>query len=119
MFFAANDRRKRRHCWRDWARGMLLVVAVCPIMLRGQGTGAPAPSKLTTVLASLGVQAVIVGVGAAAFVTAGFYKNQWIAALVFLVLSAISLPLYVMVLKRLDGIAIERRETLIAELSRA
>ena len=73
----------------------------------------------TTVLASLGVQIVIVGVGAAAFVIARFYKNLWIAALVFLVLSAISAPLYVMVLRRLDGIAIERRETMIAELCRA
>jgi len=62
---------------------------------------------------------VIVGVGAAAFVIARFYKNLWIAALVFLVLSVISAPLYGMVLKRLDDIAIERRETLIAELCRA
>ena len=73
----------------------------------------------TTVLASLGVQMVIVGVGAAAFMIARFYKNLWIATLVFLVLSVISFPLYVMVLKRLDDIAIERRETLIAELCRA
>ena len=72
-----------------------------------------------TVLISLGVQLVIVGVGAAAFMVARFYKNQWIAALAFLVLSAISLPLYVMVLKRLDQIAVDRRETLIGELCRA
>jgi ABC-2 type transport system permease protein len=73
----------------------------------------------TTVLVSLGVQIVIVGVGTAAFVMARLYKNIWIAALVFLVLALISLPLYVMVLKRLDTIAIERRETLIGELCRA
>ncbi len=73
----------------------------------------------TTVLASLGVQIVIVGVGVAAFAMARFYKNLWIAALVFLALSVISFPLYVMVLRRLDDIAIERRETLIAELCRA
>ncbi|MGO9084859.1 MAG: hypothetical protein ACLQBK_06500 [Candidatus Sulfotelmatobacter sp.] len=72
----------------------------------------------TTVLASLAVQAVTVGVGAAAFMLARFYKNLWIATLMFLVLSMISFPLYVMVLKRLDAIAIERRETLIAELCR-
>jgi ABC-type Na+ efflux pump permease subunit len=72
-----------------------------------------------TVLISLGVQLVIVGVGAAAFMVARFYKNQWIAALAFLVLSAISLPLYVTVLKRLDQIAVDRRETLIGELCRA
>jgi predicted tellurium resistance membrane protein TerC len=72
-----------------------------------------------TVLVSLGVQIVVVGVGAAAFLLARFYNNSWIAALVFLVLAVISLPLYVVVLKRLDAIAIERRETLIAELCRA
>ena len=72
-----------------------------------------------TVLISLGVQLVIVGVGAAAFMVARFYKNQWIAALAFLVLSAISFPLYLTVLKRLDQIAIDRRETLIGELCRA
>jgi len=72
-----------------------------------------------TVLVSLGVQIVIVGVGAAAFLLARFYNNLWIAAFVFLALSLISFPLYVMVLKRLDTIAIERRETLIGELCRA
>jgi len=72
-----------------------------------------------TVLISLGVQMVIVGVGVAAFMIARLYRNLWIAALVFLALSMITLPLYLMVLKRLDAIAIERRETLIGELCRA
>jgi ABC-2 type transport system permease protein len=73
----------------------------------------------TTVLASLGVQIVIVAVGVAAFMIARFYKNLWLAALVFLLLSLISFPLYLMVLKRLDTVAVERRETLIGELCRA
>jgi len=73
----------------------------------------------TTVLASLGVQIVIVGVGAAAFVIARLYQNLWIATFVFLVLSAISIPVYLMVLRRIDGIALQRRETLVAELCRA
>jgi ABC-2 type transport system permease protein len=73
----------------------------------------------TTVLASLGVQIVIVGIGAAAFAMAHWYKNLWIATLIFLALSLISLPIYIMVLRRMDGIAIERRETLLAELCRA
>jgi ABC-2 type transport system permease protein len=73
----------------------------------------------TTVLASLGIQAVIVAVGAAAFLIARFYNNLWIAALIFLALSAISIPLYLMVLRRIDGIALQRRETLVAELCRA
>lgn len=73
----------------------------------------------TTVLASLGVQIVVVGIGAAAFLIARLYKNLWIATLLFLGLSIISWVLYMMVLKRLDGIAVERRETLLAELCRA
>jgi ABC-2 type transport system permease protein len=73
----------------------------------------------TTVLASLGVQIVIVAVGAAAFAVAHYYKNLWIATFLFLALSAISIPLYVLVLRRIDGIAVERRETLLAELCRA
>lgn len=73
----------------------------------------------TTVLASLGVQIVIVGVGAAAFAIARLYANLWIATLIFVALAAITIPLYLIVLRRLDGIALNRRETLMAELCRA
>jgi len=73
----------------------------------------------TTVLASFGVQIVVVGAGIAAFMIARVYQNLWIAAAIFLALSAVSIPLYVTVLRRIDGIAIQRRETLIAEMCRA
>ena len=73
----------------------------------------------TTVLASLGVQIVIIGCGAAAFMIARLYQNPWIAALIFLFLSAISIPLYLYVLSRLDAVALSRRETLLGELCRA
>jgi len=73
----------------------------------------------TTVLASLGMQIVIVGFGAAAFTIARLYHNLWIAAIIFLVLSAFSIPLYLVVLGRLDGLALSRRETLLGELCRA
>jgi hypothetical protein len=73
----------------------------------------------TTVLASLGVQIVIVGIGAAAFTIARLYNNLWIATLIFFALAAVSIPLYMIVLRRLDGIALSRRETLMAELCRA
>jgi len=73
----------------------------------------------TTVLASLGVQIVIVGIGVAAFAIAHLYKNVWIATLLFFVLAAISIPLYLVVLRRLDRMAQQRRETLVAELCRA
>ena len=73
----------------------------------------------TTVLATFGVQIVIVGVGVAVFAIARLYKDLWIATLVFLVLAAISIPVYLFVLRRLDSIAIQRQETLVAELCRA
>jgi len=73
----------------------------------------------TTVLASLGVQIVIVGLGAAAFTIARLYGNLWIATIFFLVLAAISIPTYLLVLRSIDSIAVQRRETLLAELCRA
>jgi ABC-2 type transport system permease protein len=73
----------------------------------------------TTVLASFGMQIVIVVAGVAVFMIANLYQNLWIATLLFLALAGISIALYVVVLRRMDGIAIERRETLLAELCRA
>ena len=73
----------------------------------------------TTVLASLGVQIVVVGVGVAAFSIARLYQNLWIAVLMFLGLAAISIPLYIVVLRRMDDIAVQQRDTLVAELCRA
>ncbi len=73
----------------------------------------------TTVLASFGMQIVIVGLGAAVFALARLYKNLWIAAVLFLILAAFSIPFYVIVLRRMDRLAVERRETLLAELCRA
>jgi ABC-2 type transport system permease protein len=73
----------------------------------------------TTVLASLGVQIVIVGIGVAAFAIARLYNNLWISVALFLALAAISIPLYVFVLRRLDGVALKRQETMLAELCRA
>ena len=73
----------------------------------------------TTVLASFGVQIVIVGLGAAVFAIARLFQNLWIAVLLFLILAAISTPVYLMVLRNLDRIAVEKRETLLAELCRA
>jgi ABC-2 type transport system permease protein len=73
----------------------------------------------TTVLASLGVQVVIVACGAAAFAVAHYYKNLWISVIIFLGLAAITIPLYITILRRMDRIAVDRRETLLAELCRA
>jgi ABC-2 type transport system permease protein len=72
-----------------------------------------------TVLISLGVQIFVVGVGVAAFWIARHYGNFWIATLILLVLAGISLSAYAMILNRMDGLALQRRETLVAELCRA
>ncbi len=73
----------------------------------------------TTVLVSFGMQIALVAVGTGVFAVARAYGNLWIASLLFLILAAISIPIYVVILRRMDGIAIERRETLLAELCRA
>ena len=73
----------------------------------------------TTVLLSFALQAVLVGVGFAVFAAARYLDNLWIATVLFLILSAISISVYLLVLRNLDGIAVERRESLLAELCRA
>ncbi|HKN16392.1 MAG TPA: hypothetical protein VJX47_05600 [Candidatus Sulfotelmatobacter sp.] len=72
-----------------------------------------------TVLVSLVLQLVVVGVGVSAFVTARYIGNLWIATLLLLLLAGISLSLYTMVLNRMDRLALERREAMVAELCRA
>ena len=72
-----------------------------------------------TVLISLGVQIVVAGVGVSAFVLARLLGNLWIATAIFLGLAVISLSAYGIVLGRIDRIALDRRETLMAELCRA
>jgi ABC-2 type transport system permease protein len=71
-----------------------------------------------TVLISLALQLVVIGVGVSVFWIARYLGNSWIAALLLLLLAAVSLTIYGMVLNRLDRFAEERRETLIAELCR-
>jgi ABC-2 type transport system permease protein len=73
----------------------------------------------TTVLISLGVQLFVIGVGVAAFWIARHYGNLWIATLILLVLAGISLSAYAMILNRMDVLALQRREPLVAELCRA
>jgi ABC-2 type transport system permease protein len=72
-----------------------------------------------TVLLSLALQLVVIGVGVSAFVTARYLGNLWIATLLLLLLSGISLSLYWLMLNRVDRLALDRRETLVAELCRA
>jgi ABC-2 type transport system permease protein len=71
-----------------------------------------------TVLISLGVQVLVVGTAGGAFWMARRYGNSWIANLILLVLAVISLSAYRTVLRRIDRIAQERKEMLVAELCR-
>ncbi|HXJ17777.1 MAG TPA: hypothetical protein VNM68_11365 [Candidatus Polarisedimenticolia bacterium] len=73
----------------------------------------------TTVLANLAVQIVVIGLAAATLVMATHYDRIWIATLVFLALAAVAFAGYTIVLGRIDGVALARRESLIAELCRA
>jgi hypothetical protein len=73
----------------------------------------------TTVLVSLLVQIVVLGLGVTAFLVARSYGRFWIASAIFLALAAISVSAYVIVLKKMDRIAEQRRETLISELCRS
>jgi ABC-2 type transport system permease protein len=72
-----------------------------------------------TVLANLGVQIVVIGLAAATLVMAARYGRLWLAALVFLALAAIAFAGYAIVLGRIGRLALDRRESLIAELCRA
>ena len=73
----------------------------------------------TTVLVSMGVQIVIVGLATVALLAGLHYGRIWIATIVFLALAAAAFGGYVAMLDRVDRIAISRRENLIAELCRA
>jgi len=73
----------------------------------------------TTALASLGIQAVVLGLCALALLAARAYRHIWLAAIIFTALAAIAMLVYFLVLNRIDAIALKRREVMIAELCRA
>ncbi|MGD0162502.1 MAG: hypothetical protein ABSB39_08535 [Candidatus Sulfotelmatobacter sp.] len=101
----------------NFSAGNLLSV-YSPKKLDYSAFGRQRASQLTALI-SLGVQLVVIGVGVAAFWIARHYGNLWIATLLLLVLAGISISVYWMILNRMDGLALERRETLVAELCRA
>ena len=69
-----------------------------------------------TVLASFLLQIVIFGVGALTVFAARSYATEWLAVIVFLLLSAVSFVIYLAVLARVDPLAQRRREILTTEL---
>jgi ABC-2 type transport system permease protein len=73
----------------------------------------------STVFASFGIQIAIFGLAALVLLTARHYGKFWLATLLFLALSAIALAAYTLVLNHADQMALDLRETLVSELSRA
>jgi ABC-2 type transport system permease protein len=73
----------------------------------------------TTIIISLVVQLGTVGIGALAVFIAQRYSNLWIASLILAVLSTPAIVSYIVVLRRINNIAMQRREVLTSELCRA
>jgi hypothetical protein len=76
------------------------------------------PSQ-TSVLICMVLQLFMVGIGALALWIARQYGNYWIATAILMALAGISLPAYWIILNRMNGLVLEKQETLIAELCRA
>jgi len=75
-------------------------------------------ASASTVFVSLGVQLLVGGMGVLAVFLAAHYGNLWIASLVLLGLSIPSISGYLLLLSRIDRIAMNRREVLATELCR-
>ncbi len=73
----------------------------------------------TTILLSFVVQIVVFGTGVLVFLFVPQYDGYWPAALAFLLLSAVTWTGYWILLRTMDRRALDRRETMIAELCRA
>jgi ABC-2 type transport system permease protein len=83
------------------------------------GTFGKQRASTTTVFASLGIQAVVFGLTAIILLIARVYGRIWLAAIIFWILAGLAAIAYVFVLKRVDRIALDRRDAILAELCRA
>lgn len=73
----------------------------------------------TTVLAGLAAQAIVFGLVALTFALAHYFAEFWVAVAMNLAFAALALTAYVILLDRIDALALNRREAIIAELTRA
>jgi ABC-2 type transport system permease protein len=73
----------------------------------------------TTILASLGVQIVVMGTGALAIFLGYHFRDYWLGAVILSALAIPSIAGYVILLRRMDRIVMKRREVLAAELCKA
>lgn len=71
-----------------------------------------------TALASIGIQAAVLGLCALGLMLARAAHHIWIAAVVFAVLAAIAAVVYFVVLDRMDALVLKRREVMLTELCR-
>jgi ABC-2 type transport system permease protein len=82
------------------------------------GTFGKQRASTTTVFASLGIQAVVFGLTAITLLIARLYGRIWLAAVIFLILAGLAAIAYTFVLKRVDRIALDRRDAILVELCR-
>jgi ABC-2 type transport system permease protein len=71
-----------------------------------------------TALMGVVLQLVVVGICVSVFSTARHFGDFWIASLILLLLAGASFFSYQMILQRVDRLALERQELLVAELCR-
>jgi ABC-2 type transport system permease protein len=83
------------------------------------GTFGKQRASTTTVFASLGIQAAVFGLTAITLLIARLYGRIWIAAVIFVILAGLAAIAYMLVLKRVDRIALDRRDAILVELCRA
>jgi hypothetical protein len=76
-------------------------------------------ASTVTAFASLGVQALTIGLATVTVLVARSMHMLWIAIPIFAVLAAIAAAAYALVLSRIDGMAIGQRESLIDALCRS
>jgi ABC-2 type transport system permease protein len=73
----------------------------------------------TTVFTAFLVQGFVFGVIALAFIVGVHFHDLWITTAALLVLAAVAFAAYAITLRRIDTLALTRRESLITELSKA
>jgi ABC-2 type transport system permease protein len=73
----------------------------------------------STQLAAFGSQAALFGIAAVVVLASRIFGSIWLATILFLVLAAFAFLAYVLLLNRAEQMALDRREIMISELSRA
>ena len=83
------------------------------------GTFGRQKASQLTVLASFGIQLLIAALGATTILVSRIYGNLWLATPIFLFLAVMGIAGYLLVLGRVDKIALKQRETLVTELGKS